>query len=50
LLERYTRQLNQQESRLEVLRKESEQFEEQSDNAKEALDKMIQDLSFDVTL
>jgi len=50
LLERYTRQLNQQESRLEVLRKESEQFEEQSDSAKEALDKMIQELSFDVKL
>jgi hypothetical protein len=50
LLERYTRQLNEQENRLETLRKESQQLEAQKDSAQGALDKMIQELSFDVKL
>ena len=50
LLQRYTRQLNDQEDRLEVLQKESEKIETQHDEAQAALDKMIQELSFDVTL
>jgi len=50
LLERYTQQLNEQENRLETLRKESQQLEAQKDSAQGALDKMIQELSFDVRL
>jgi hypothetical protein len=50
LLERYTQQLNEQENRLETLRKESQQLEAQKDSAQGALDKMIQELSFDVKL
>ena len=50
LLQRYTRQLNEQEDRLEALRKETKQLESQSENAQAALDKMIQDLSFDVKM
>jgi DNA repair exonuclease SbcCD ATPase subunit len=50
LLQRYTQQLNEQENRLETLRKESQQLEAQKDSAQAALDKMIQELSFDVRL
>ncbi|MDP8982456.1 MAG: carboxypeptidase regulatory-like domain-containing protein [Acidobacteriota bacterium] len=50
LLQRYTQQLNEQENRLETLRKESQRLEEQKDRLQAALDKMIQDLSFDVKL
>lgn len=50
LLQRYTQQLNEQETRLETLRKEVAQFAQQSDSAQEALDKMIAALSFDVKL
>jgi hypothetical protein len=50
LLQRYTQQLNEQETHLEALRKESEQLEAQHDSAQAALDKMIQELSFDVKL
>jgi hypothetical protein len=50
LLQRYTKQLNDQEDRLETLQKESEKIETQRDEAQTALDKMIQHLSFDVTL
>jgi hypothetical protein len=50
LLQRYTRQLNDQEDRLEALRKEIKTLESQSENAQSVLDKMIQDLSFDVKL
>jgi len=50
LLQRYTKQLNDQEDRLEVLQKESEKIESQHEQAEAALDKMIKDLSFDVTL
>jgi len=48
LLQRYTQHLDQQENRLAALRKESEQLEGQQDSAQSALDKMIQELSFDV--
>ena len=41
LLQRYTQQLNEQENRLETLRKESQQLEAQKDSAQGALDKMI---------
>ena len=50
LLQRYTRQLNDQEDRLEALQKESDKIESQHDEAEAALSKMIQDLSLDVTL
>jgi len=50
LLERYTRQLNEQENRLETLRQESRQLEARKDSAQGSLDKMIQELSFDVRL
>jgi uncharacterized protein (DUF342 family) len=50
LLQRYTRQLNDQEDRLEALRKEIKQLESKSESAQEMLNKMIQDLSFDVKI
>jgi hypothetical protein len=50
LLQRYTQQLNEQENQLEKLRKETEQLDAQHDRAQEALDQMIQDLSFDEKL
>jgi len=50
LLQRYTQQLNEQETYLEALRNESEQLEAKRESAQAALDKMIQELSFDVTL
>jgi chaperonin cofactor prefoldin len=50
LLQRYMRQLNEQEDRLEALQKESDKLESQHNGAQEALDKMIRELSFDVRL
>jgi hypothetical protein len=50
LLQRYTQQLNEQETRLETLRKEETQLGQQSETAQEALDKMIAGLAFDVKL
>lgn len=50
LVQRYTQQLNEQETHLETLRKEVAQFEQQSSSAQEALDKMIEGLAFDVKL
>ena len=50
LLERYTQQLDAQETRLEALRKQIQQLEAQKQTAQEKLDKMIEDLSLDVKL
>jgi hypothetical protein len=50
LLQRYTKQLNDQEDRLEKLHKEIEDLEARQEKAQTALDQMIQDLSFDVKL
>jgi hypothetical protein len=50
LLQRYTAQLNTQENRLEALKQEAQKLEAQIEAAESALDKMIQDLSFDVKL
>jgi hypothetical protein len=50
LLQRYTQQLNEQENRLEALRRESQQLEARKDAAQAALDKMIEELAFDVKL
>jgi hypothetical protein len=50
LLQRYTQQLNEQENRLERLRKDGEQLAAQRETAQAALSRMIQDLAFDVTI
>jgi hypothetical protein len=50
LLQRYTQQLNEQETRLATLRKEIQQLEAQQASAQATLDRMIQELSFDVKL
>jgi hypothetical protein len=50
LLQRYTKQLNDQEDRLEALQKQSEKIESQQTEAQAVLDQMIQDLSVEVTL
>jgi hypothetical protein len=50
LLQRYTQQLNEQENQLEKLRKETDQLDAQRDRAQEALDQLIQELSFDEKL
>ena len=48
LLQRYTGQLNQQENRLEELRKQAEDLAKQEAGAQDALNQMIQALAFDV--
>jgi hypothetical protein len=50
LLQRYTRQLNEQEDRLEALSKEIKQLESQQSAAQEQLDRDVLALSFDVKL
>jgi hypothetical protein len=50
LLLRYTAQLNDQETRLDSLRKELADLEAQRQRAQSELDKMVQDLTLDVTL
>jgi hypothetical protein len=50
LVERYVQQLNTQETRLETLRQEIAQLETKKDAAQAELDRMIEDLSFDVKL
>jgi len=45
LLQRYTGQLNQQENRLEELRKEAQELEKQEESEQQKLDRMIQELS-----
>ncbi len=50
LLQRYTRQLNDEEDRLEALKKEGEQIEARKDAEEEKLDGMIEALSFDEKL
>jgi len=50
LLQRYTQQLNDQETELSNLHKESDDLAGQAQSAQAALNKMIQDLSFDVAL
>ena len=50
LTQRYTQQLSDQETRLEKLRNEKEDFEKKSEAAQEKLDKMIEDLAMEVTL
>jgi len=50
LVQRYVQQLNTQETRLETLRQEIAQVESKKDSAQADLDRMIEDLSFDVKL
>jgi hypothetical protein len=50
LLQRYTRQLDEQETRLDALRKKIEQTEGQRDQANDLLEKMIDDLQLEATL
>jgi hypothetical protein len=50
LVQRYTKQLDDQENRLDALRRESTQIQTQIDAANEALEKTIQSLSFDEKL
>jgi chromosome segregation ATPase len=50
LLQRYTQQLNQQETRLDALKKEMEQLDAQIEKAEAEVDRMIEALSFDVAL
>ncbi|MCU1239584.1 MAG: hypothetical protein JWO71_310 [Candidatus Acidoferrum typicum] len=50
LLQRYTRQLDEQETRLDALRKKIEQTEAQRDQANDLLGKMIDDLQLEATL
>jgi hypothetical protein len=50
LVQRYVQQLNTQETRLETLRQEIAQVESKKDSAQADLDRMIEDLSFDVRL
>jgi chromosome segregation ATPase len=50
LILRYTRQLDDQETWLETLKKETEQIEERKDRAEEQLNKLIEELSFEVAL
>jgi hypothetical protein len=47
---RYTAQLNDQETRLDALRKELADMEAQKQKAQAELDKMVQELALDVTL
>jgi hypothetical protein len=50
LLQRYTRQLDEQETRLDALRKKIEETETQRDQANDTLEKMIDDLQLEATL
>ncbi len=50
LVQRYTKQLDEQENRLEALRREGAQLQTQIDAANVALEKTIQSLSFDEKL
>jgi len=50
LTQRYTQQLSDQETHLEKLRLEKEDFEKKSETAQEQVDKMIEELSIEVNL
>ncbi len=50
LIQRYTQELNQQEDRLEAIRKQGEQLERQIGAEQEKVDAMIAALAFDVRL
>jgi hypothetical protein len=49
-LQRYTRQLDEQETQLDVLRKKIQETEGQRDKANDELQKMIDSLQLEATL
>ena len=49
-MQRYTQQLNDQETRLEKLGKEMEQLQKEMDAAQGVLDQMIRDLAVDTAV
>jgi len=50
LLERYTKELNDQENRLESIRKESADLEQKRQQAQAELNRMIEELQFDTAM
>jgi hypothetical protein len=50
LVQRYARQLDDEENRLEALRRESAQLEQKLAAAQATLNRMIEELSFDTEL
>jgi hypothetical protein len=50
LVQRYVKQLNTQEDRLEALKKESADLEAKEDTEREKLNRMIEELELDVKL
>ena len=50
LVQRYTQQLNDQETRLEKLGKEIEQIQKEMDAARGVLDQMIRELAVDAAV
>jgi predicted nucleic acid-binding Zn-ribbon protein len=50
LLQRYTKELNDQEDKLQAVRGEIASREQQRDKSREQLDKMMEDLTLDETL
>jgi hypothetical protein len=50
LLQRYVQQLNRQEDRLEALKKDAADLDRQLDDARSALNRLIESLSFEVKL
>jgi hypothetical protein len=50
LLQRYTKELDDQENRLDAIRKETAQLEQQRQAAQAELNRMIEELQFDTTL
>jgi uncharacterized protein HemX len=50
LIQRYVQQLNQQEDRLEAIKKQAEQLEKQIDAEQARVNDMIAALAFDVRL
>jgi predicted ribosome quality control (RQC) complex YloA/Tae2 family protein len=50
LTQHYTQQLSDQETRLEKLRTEKEDYEKKGESVQETLDKMIEDLAMEATL
>jgi uncharacterized membrane protein YccC len=47
LVQRYTRQLDEQENRLQALQKETKQIQAQVESAQQVFEKMVSELSFD---
>ena len=50
LLQRYTQELADQETRLDALKRESDDLAKQKDQAQAELDKMIEDLALDTAI